>query len=89
MTQRRGPNAPHPHVALALRAPSATPAPAGAVRLRSDLADALVAFGDAFHDHVRFEERTLFEAAQRLALSAALDAIAEACRDRPTAEACR
>lgn len=53
--------------ALALSAALAEPA---------DVRPALQSLGDALHDHVRFEERELFEALQTRLTPAALDALA-------------
>jgi hemerythrin-like domain-containing protein len=44
------------------------------------LATRLSAFGDLLRDHVRFEEREVFPVAQEKLSSAALDAVALACR---------
>ena len=47
-------------------------------------------FGTLLEAHVRFEEREVFELAQRRLPAAILDAIAEACRNTPReAPACR
>lgn len=45
-------------------------------------AAALAAFGVRLAAHVRFEERELFPAAERVLPAAALAAIAQACRER-------
>lgn len=45
-------------------------------------AENLARFGQALHDHVRFEERTLFELAEAKLATAELDRIAQACPKR-------
>ena len=42
--------------------------------------DDLTRFGDLLENHIRFEERELFESAQRCMTPEALAAVAEACR---------
>ncbi|MBK8013920.1 MAG: hemerythrin domain-containing protein [Deltaproteobacteria bacterium] len=50
-----------------------------------DIATRLDRFGALLRDHVRFEERVLFEAVQERLDGAALDAVNEACRARTSA----
>ncbi len=45
------------------------------------LGQRLARFGALLHDHVRFEERELFEVAQQHLHASALDAVARACRE--------
>jgi hypothetical protein len=63
----------------ALRAALAAGAPRGG--------EALAAFAERLSEHVRFEERELFPAAERTLPEAALAAIAAACRARRAAAA--
>ena len=50
-----------------------------------DLATRLVRFGTLLRDHVRFEERVLFEAVQERLSDAELEAVSEACRAQASA----
>ena len=50
-----------------------------------DLATRLDRFGTLLRDHVRFEERVLFEAVQERLSDAELEAVSEACRAQPSA----
>ena len=50
-----------------------------------DLATRLDRFGTLLRDHVRFEERVLFEAVQERLSDAELEAVSEACRAQAAA----
>ena len=50
-----------------------------------DLAIRLERFGTLLRDHVRFEERLVFEAVQERLSDAALEAVSEACRAQASA----
>jgi len=50
-----------------------------------DLATRLDRFGTLLRDHVRFEERVLFEAVQKRLSDAELEAVSEACRAQAAA----